>query len=181
MYFEDEENIEFQYSDEDFTEGKLDFTLIPDYKVKYNKKGYVIEDDEYKRIEADKERNKILKKFSEYQHSEALWENFNRLTTNQQKAITLMVTGVTMKEIANQCNVNEVTIYRWMQIDIFTKTLRLWQKELFIEADLKIKSLVSKALNRLEFILDNPTKFEGRDYVRSIELCLNMMSKGEKK
>ncbi|BAQ64598.1 helix-turn-helix domain-containing protein [Geminocystis sp. NIES-3709] len=179
---DDDKKIEFSYSDDDFTpEGRLDFSLLPEYKVKYDRQGYLIEDEKYKEYKAVIDRNEKLKKISRYQKKEELWENMDRLSPNQQKALTLMVSGVNINQIATECNIERSTIYRWLQLDIFTKTLKLWQKQLFIEADTKLNNLVSKALDRLEYILDNPSKFDGKDYLRSIELCLGFMKRNEEK
>lgn len=181
MFDFDDEKIEFRFRDCDFTDGKLNFELVPEFKAKFNKQGNLINTDEADKYHEAKEKNKIIKKFSYFQRNEALWENYDRLSPNQQKAITLLVGGVNIRDTAKECNINEATLYRWLQIDIFTKTLKLWQKNLLIEADIKLKSLVSKALERLEFVLDNPSKFESRDYLKAIELSLNFLNRGEDK
>ncbi|BAQ63228.1 hypothetical protein GM3708_3634 (plasmid) [Geminocystis sp. NIES-3708] len=181
MYLEDSEKIEFSYSDDDFTpEGKLNFNLLPEFKPRYDKDGFLINKNEAKPYYEAEEKNELLVKFTEYQHQDKLWENYDRLSPLQQKAIQLLISGHNINHIATECNIERSTIYRWLQLDIFTNTLKLWQKKLLIEADIKIKSIVDKALDKLEFILDNPSKFDSRDYLKAIEISLNFINKLEK-
>ncbi|PHV61004.1 helix-turn-helix domain-containing protein [Cyanobacterium aponinum] len=180
MYDEDEK-IDFQYKDEDFTpEGKLIKLPLPDFEPKYDQDGYLINREKAKQYYEAENKNELLVKFTEYQHKEKLWENYERLSPIQQKVLTLLVTGHNINHIATECNIERSTIYRWLQLDIFTKTLKLWQKTLLIEADIKIKSIVDKALNKLEFILDNPQKFDSRDYLKAVEISLNFLNRGDK-
>ncbi|PHV60991.1 helix-turn-helix domain-containing protein [Cyanobacterium aponinum] len=179
--YDDDENIEFQYSDSDFTpEGKINFKPLPEYKPKYDQDGYLINRDEVQPYYDARDKNELLVKFTEYQYKEKLWENYGRLSPTQQKALQLLVTGHSVRDTARKCDTSEATLYRWLQLDIFTKTLKLWQKTLLIEADIKIKSIVDKALNKLEFILDNPQKFDSRDYLKAVEISLNFLNRGDK-
>ncbi|WPF90491.1 helix-turn-helix domain-containing protein (plasmid) [Cyanobacterium aponinum AL20118] len=177
--YDDDENIEFQYKDEDFTpEGKLIKLPLPDFEPKYDQDGYLINRDEAKPYYKAREKNELLVKFTEYQHKEKLWENYGRLSPIQQKVLTLLVTGHNINHIATECNIERSTIYRWLQLDIFTKTLKLWQKTLLIEADSKINRVINKALEKLEFVLDNPQKFDSKDYLKAIEISLGFLTRG---
>lgn len=178
--FDEDERIDFQYSEADFTEGKLNFHLLPEFKPEYDEEGFLINKDEAKPYYEAKEKNKLLREFTQYQHREKLWQNYDRLTPNQQKALQLLVTGNSVRDTARECKINEATLYRWLQLDIFIDVFRLWREKLLIEADSKINRVINKALEKLEFILDNPSKFDSRDYLKAIEISLNFVNKLEK-
>jgi hypothetical protein len=174
-----QEKIDFTFTNEDFSpEGSIMFSALPDYKAVTDKNGFIVNIEEFKEYNTAKNKNEYLAKFSSYQDREQLWENFERLTPNQQKALNLFISGNSLKDIAIKCNVNEVTLYRWLQLDIFVKTLKLWQKNLLFDADLKLKKIVDKGIEKLEFILDNPQKFNSRDYLKAIELSLGFLTRG---
>lgn len=114
-------------------------------------------------------------KDSEYHLNEELWENYQRLTPVQQKVLTLLITGENINQIATKCNIERSTIYRWLQIDLFVHCLKLWQKNILVETDLIVKKIVDKGLEKLDFVLENPTRFESKDYLKAIELSLGLM------
>ncbi len=169
----DDEKIEFSYCDDDFTrEGKLNFNLLPEYKPKYEK-GYLVNKEEVQPYYDAKDKNKLLKKFTKYQLNEDLWENYGRLSPLQQRALTLLVSGHNINQIATECNIERSTIYRWLQLDIFTKTLKLWQQKLLIEADNKIRLLGFKALDELETMLDNCQ--DEKNKIEILKLIINLV------
>jgi transposase-like protein len=171
----------FRYSDKDFDdEGKFIFPEIPDFKCESDKNGNILNVKEFRSHCEIKEKKENLAKYSEYQYGEALWRNFDLLSPVQQKAVRLLVSGHNMRDTARECNINEATLYRWLQLNIFAETIKLWQQRLLIETDNKLKSIVSKALERLEYVLDNPQKFEGREYLRAIEISLGFLNRGSK-
>jgi predicted DNA-binding protein YlxM (UPF0122 family) len=173
-----QEKIDFTFTNEDFTpEGSILFSALPNYTAVTDKNGFIVNKDEFRKYHLAKDKNEYLVRFSSYQDKEQLWENFERLSPNQQKALHLFISGNSLKDIADKCKVNDSTIYRWLQLDIFIQCLKLWQKNLLFEADYKIKKVVEKGLEKLEFILDNPDKFEGKDYLKAIELSLGLMGK----
>lgn len=175
--FEDEKT-QFQYQDSDFTpEGKINFKPLPEKKARYDKQGNLINKGEADNYYQVRDKNKLLKECTKFDTYGNLWENFDRLSPNQQKALQLLISGHNIRDTARKCETSEATLYRWLQLDIFNYTLKAWQKRLFIEADLKINSVIHKALNQLEFVLDNPTKFDSRDYLKAIELSLNFLNR----
>jgi hypothetical protein len=159
------------FQDSDFnSDGNLIFPDIPKYKAGSDSDSR----KEYYRVNDYCEN---LIKFSQYQNREQLWQNYQRLSLIQQKVLSLLVSGKNINQVATECHIERSTIYRWLQLDIFIECLKLWQKNLLFEADFKIKKVVEKGLEKLEFILDNPDKFEGKDYLKAIELSLSLMGK----
>lgn len=166
------------FKDDDFDgEGNLVFPQIPEYKEESDCDGNITNLKEFREYHKVIDRIDDLIKFSKYQNNELLWQNYQRLSLMQQKVLALLITGENINQIATKCNIERSTIYRWLQLDIFIKCLKLWQKNLLIEADYKVKKVVDKGLEKLDFVLDNPHKFEGKDYLKAIELSLGLLGK----
>ena len=166
------------YKESDFDgEGNLVFPQIPEYKGESDKDGNITNLKEFREFCRVKNYCEDLIKFSEYQSKEQLWENYQRLTPIQQRVLTLLISGKNINQVATECDIKRSTIYRWLQLDIFIECLKSWQKNLLFESDSKIKAVVSKGLEKLEFILDNPDNFDGKDYLRAIELSLGLLGK----
>lgn len=165
------------YQESDFDEGNLVLPRIPEYSQGYDKEGNVKDKESFKEYRKVSNYCDDLIKFSEYQNKEQLWQNYQRLTPIQQSALTLLISGKNINQVATECDIKRSTIYRWLQLDIFVKCLKSWQKNLLFEADFKVRNVISNSLEKLEFILDNPDKFEGKDYLRAIELSLGLLGK----
>ncbi len=116
-------------------------------------------------------------KATKYTSLEQLWQVYQRLTPQQQSALSLLVSGNSIAETAKQLKIDRSTIHRWMMLDIFTKCLKQWQQQLFSENLGQSMKLYQKAIDKLGYVLDNPHKYELKDYLKAIELCLQLQHK----
>ena len=108
---------------------------------------------------------------------ENLWEVYQRLTPQQQSALSLLVSGDSIAETAKKLKIDRSTIHRWMLLEVFTECLKQWQKQLFYENIGQSMKLYQKAIDKLGYVLDNPNKYELKDYLKAIELCLQLQYK----
>jgi hypothetical protein len=105
---------------------------------------------------------------------EELWQVYQRLTPQQQSALSLLVSGNSIAQTAKKLKIDRSTIHRWMLLEVFTKCLRQWQQQLFYENLGQSLQLYQKAIDKLGYVLDNPEKYELKDYLKAIELCLQL-------
>lgn len=78
------------------------------------------------------------------------------LTIEQLNAIDLLVLGQNDQEVANKVGVNRVTITKWRNYDIyFQAKLNKRRKEMWSSSLDKIRSLLPKAMERLEQEVDS--------------------------
>ncbi|MEH7403358.1 hypothetical protein V7148_20545 [Gottfriedia acidiceleris] len=78
------------------------------------------------------------------------------LTIEQLNAIDLLVIGKTDKEVADKIGVNRVTITKWRNYDIYFRAeMNKRRNEIWGASLDKMRSLVPKALERLENEIDN--------------------------
>ena len=123
------------------------------------------------------EAKEVLKYEREFDSFAPLYENFEKLKPDQQKVLELLIQGQNVRDIATECNVNEATIYRWLQQDNFYSCLKKWQYHLLVESDNRLQKLIFKGIDKLEFVLDNPDKFEGKYYLQAIEISLRYLER----
>lgn len=107
-------------------------------------------ENNYDSWQQEYEATKALKEERKFDSFSPLYKNFERLKPNQQKVLELLIQGLTVRDIATECKINEATIYRWLQQDNFSLCLNNWQKRLMIEADYRIKRVIFKGLYKLE-------------------------------
>ena len=110
---------------------------------------------------------------NEYDSFSSLEENFEKLSAIQQKALTLAIQGTSNRDISRECNIDESTFYKWMQSDLFNQCFSNWKYRLFDEVDTKMKKLYSKAVDKLESILDQE-EIQNKELLKAIELILKV-------
>ena len=72
-----------------------------------------------------------------------------KLTPEQLNAIDLLILGKTDREVAEIVGVRRETITKWHKNPFFSAELSLRREELWIDAKLRLKSLVHEAVNVL--------------------------------
>lgn len=111
-------------------------------------------------------------KDTKYDYLSELWQNYQKLTGKQQKALPLILTGENMRDIAKKCEIHEATLYRWFQIDLFNQVLERWRKEIFKSNQIKLNKLADKAIDRLADIFDNPKGYDDRTLDNALSLVM---------
>lgn len=154
----------FKFEDKDFDEqGNLVLPSIKEVKE--------ADIDEF-RFRLDQIRQ--VKEGTKVEYSEELWQLYQRLSPQQQSALSLLVSGNSIAQTAKKLKIDRSTIHRWMMLEIFTECLKQWQKEVFYENIGQSMKLYQKAIDKLGYVLDNPHKYELKDYLKAIELCLQL-------
>jgi len=79
------------------------------------------------------------------------YKRLQGLTIEQLKAIDLLILGKTDQEVADEINMNRVTITKWRNYDIFFQAeLNKKRKEILGASLDKIRSLIPRSIERLE-------------------------------
>jgi hypothetical protein len=161
------------------SDGNVVLSEIPEYQEDNFDEDGSPDDEQYwqKRLTAFDEQKEMIE-LTKFSYDQELWQNYQKLTIQQQKALTQIISGKTIRDSARECKVNEATVYRWLQQGNFYTCLKKWQEKLMFEADSRIKKVIFKALDKLEFVLDNHEKFEGKDYLKAIEVSLKFLQRG---
>lgn len=120
---------------------------------------------------------KQVKEGTKVEYLEELWQVYQRLTPQQQSVLSLLVSGNSIAQTALKLKIDRSTIHRWMLLEVFTDCLKQWQKQLFYENIGQSMKLYQKAIDKLGYVLDNPHKYELKDYLKAIELCLQLQHK----
>lgn len=81
------------------------------------------------------------------------------LTVKQQKAIAALLSHRTMKDAAQSCGVNEVTLWRWLQEETFSAEYRKAQRAVVDNAIAKLQAATDKAVDTLVKNLDSSNDF----------------------
>lgn len=82
-------------------------------------------------------------------------EILKKLNDKQQEAIMLLLTGDNNKTVASKVGVDENTVYRWRNSEPFKSILLDLRLKCVEDIEIKLHSLGSKAINMLEYLLDN--------------------------
>ena len=72
------------------------------------------------------------------------------LNENQVLAIRMLVTGKSLKAIANKLEIDQRTIHRWRQNETFRRELAKLRRQLWSEATDRLRALVHPSLDVLE-------------------------------
>lgn len=86
-------------------------------------------------------------------------QDFENLSEKQELALAALLLGKTRKQAARSASVNEVTVYRWLNNEVFRFHLRERRGRLFDEATGQIYGLTDKAITTIKRNLDcgNPS------------------------
>lgn len=113
-----------------------------------------------------------LREATEFECSRPLWENYMKLTPQQQLAVTMLISGKTVNETCEEIGITRMTMSRWYLIPAFTETYERWQQKIFRETSERMRKLRIKALDELEKMLEDRAKIPPRDYLKLIELII---------
>ncbi len=107
-------------------------------------------------------------------------EDFTKLNAKQLKAIPLLVAGEQVKDVAAKVGVNPATISVWRQtLPFFVAAENRAKMEVLNGALGKLQSLVPKALQRLEHLLEHGERERDQlDAARSILQFADVASQG---
>lgn len=82
--------------------------------------------------------------------------NVRKLKPRQVHALEHLVTGSTIQETSELCNVTERTLYRWLQEPGFKRELNALQLNALEGVSRRLVRLAGDAVNALEDVLQNP-------------------------
>jgi len=68
------------------------------------------------------------------------------LTTNQLKAISLILAGYSTSNIAKEIKISRVTLYRWQELSLFQEILNQERQKVFDRGINRLKSAVDNAV-----------------------------------
>lgn len=77
------------------------------------------------------------------------------LTERQQTAIALLVMGMRHTAVASELGVNRRTVWQWKQDPAFLAALNAELEQIRAEATVRMHTLVNKAFETLEHVLDH--------------------------
>lgn len=103
--------------------------------------------------------------------------SFQKLTPKQKKAIPLLASGIAGKDVACAINCNPATVSQWINHDVaFQGTLNAFSEAGLREAQLKLESLASQAIDSLHGLLLDAQSEQVR--LKAIELILTTLNIG---
>ena len=103
---------------------------------------------------------------------------FQKLTPKQQKAIPLLASGMSGKNVAKTINCNPATVSLWINHDQqFQKALGAFSKSSLHLAQVQLESLALSAINELGILLADAKSEQVR--LRAIELIFSTLGFGD--
>jgi len=83
--------------------------------------------------------------------------NKRNLTPRQRKAVSGLLEGTPVVQVAEIVGVSERTLYRWLGSEEFTAELRKAELQVLDAVGLRLVNLAGAAVDALEIVLENPS------------------------
>ncbi len=80
-----------------------------------------------------------------------------KLTRKQDQAIAALITCPSMLDAARQSGVAEVTLYRWLKLEVFQRAYREARRQVVQQAIVQIQGVCAEAVATLRAIMQDST------------------------